>query len=67
MKMSSLAQELHQEFMHDSTEYCCYCGDQRSRMSCCGENHFERYRDMDERTQQEILSNEIEIYEKATQ
>ena len=25
MKMSTLAREMHEEFMRDSTEYCCYC------------------------------------------
>jgi len=66
MKMSTLAREMHEEFMRDSTEYCCYCGNQRSGFSCCGEVHFGCYKDMDDETQQEIVAAEIYNYEKAT-
>ena len=42
-------------------EYCCYCfsvrGDQRS---CCSENHFVEFRDLDEDTQQRIAQEEYE-------
>ena len=66
MKMSTLAREMHEEFMRDSTEYCCYCYEVRSGIGCCGENHFAKYSEMDEATQQEVLAAEIYNYEKAT-
>ena len=38
------------------TEYCCYCGERRdSKWSCCGENHFETFKDMDKENQQVFI------------
>lgn len=44
-----------------NVEYCCYCfsvrGEQRS---CCSENHFVEYKDLDDDTQQQIAQEEYE-------
>lgn len=51
--------ELHDLYMQDGTEYCCYCGESRGeRLSCCHENHFETYADMDKDRREEFLSFE---------
>lgn len=60
MKMQSLYEEYKQEFMKSSQEYCCYCGDVRTRVGCCGENHFETFADMDDDVQHDIINWEIE-------
>ena len=60
MKMQSLYEEYKQEFMQSSQEYCCYCGDVRSGVGCCGENHFVTFADMDEDTQRDSINFEIE-------
>ena len=36
------------ELMEDDTKYCCYCGNQKVTFSCCGENHFQTFSEMDE-------------------
>lgn len=51
-------QELIQELMEDSQTYCCYCGAPKVRFSCCGENHFETFTEMDEKRQKEFLDAE---------
>ena len=39
--------ELHDFYMTDDTEYCCYCSESRgSRLSCCQENHFVPFNDL---------------------
>ena len=50
-------QELIQELMEDSQTYCCYCGTPKVRFSCCGENHFETFAEMNKETQESILSD----------
>jgi hypothetical protein len=50
-------QELIQELMQDSQTYCCYCGTPKVRFSCCGENHFETFAEMNKETQESILSD----------
>lgn len=52
---SNLRQEIYQELMWDSTEYCCYCGQERFRLGCCGEVHYEVFADMDKENQDAIL------------
>ena len=53
--------ELHQEFMEDGTQYCCYCGSERGpKFGCCGENHWETYAQMDVVDQEEFLEWELE-------
>ena len=39
-------EELREEFMNDSTEYCNYCGAQRTTFSCCKEVHFSTFAQM---------------------
>lgn len=51
-------EQLRQEFLADGTRYCCYCGQEQVRFGCCGENHFETFAEMDERTQEEFLDAE---------
>ena len=51
--------ELHDFYMMYSTEYCCYCSEGRGeRLSCCQENHFETYAEMDKDRREEFLSYE---------
>ena len=53
--------ELHQEFMEDETQYCCYCGLKRGhKFGCCGENHWQTYAQMDASDQKEFLDWEEE-------
>ncbi len=52
-------EQLREELMADSTEYCCYCGCQKVKFGCCGENHFETFAEMSEETQEEFLDAEV--------
>jgi hypothetical protein len=47
-----------QEMMANSTQYCCYCGQEKVRFQCCGENHFQTFAQMDKEDQAEFLDNE---------
>jgi len=58
MKMTR--EELRQQFMEDSTEYCNYCGAQRTTFSCCKEVHFSTFAQMDAYEQEEFLDWEEE-------
>ena len=49
--------------MHSSTEYCCYCNDVKTFLSCCKENHFVTFQDLDDETQEVIINKEVEEYE----
>ena len=52
---------IEEELMRDSTQYCCYCGTEKSgQWGCCGEAHYETYREMDEENQHELLAYELE-------
>jgi hypothetical protein len=51
-------QELHEEYMSDSTLYCCYCGCEKLRFSCCLENHFETYAEMNKDNQLNMVLND---------
>jgi hypothetical protein len=46
------------DLLNDSTEYCCYCGDVKTRFSCCGEVHFQTFSQMSIGEQKEFLSYE---------
>ncbi len=47
--------EYHKELMNSSTEYCIYCGEEKRSMSCCEENHFQTYADMNDTSRHEVL------------
>jgi len=64
MKLKTFKEQLHQELLQDNREYCCYCGQHRYTMGCCGEVHFVTYKDMDKEWQDDLLANELEDYEK---
>jgi len=49
----------HEELMADGTQYCCYCGDEKVRFHCCGENHFQTFAQMDKEDQDEFLKAEL--------
>jgi len=49
----------HEEMMTDGTQYCCYCGDEKVRFQCCGENHFQTFAQMDKDEQDEFLEAEL--------
>jgi|GEM_PF-589614 len=48
----------HEELMADDTQYCCYCGQEKVRFHCCGENHFQTFAQMSADEQDEFLDNE---------
>ncbi len=47
-----------EEMMADGTQYCCYCGGEKVRFQCCGENHFQTFAQMSTDEQDEFLDNE---------
>jgi len=49
----------HEEMMADDTQYCCYCGCEKARFQCCGENHFQTFAQMDKDEQDEFLEAEL--------
>ena len=53
----------HEEMMADDTQYCCYCGDEKVRFQCCGENHFQTFAQMSADEQDEFL--EVELIKRA--
>ena len=53
----------HEEMMTDGTQYCCYCGDEKVRFQCCGENHFQTFAQMSADEQDEFL--EVELIKRA--
>lgn len=58
-EFDKLRQKIFEDLMSSSTEYCCYCGQEKHRFSCCGENHFETYADMYPDDQQYILDEMV--------
>jgi hypothetical protein len=60
--MKEFYQQMKEEFLRSDTEYCYYClepkGDKRS---CCQENHFGRFGDLDGVDQHEIIIQEYEL------
>ena len=47
-----------EELLADGTQYCCYCGCEKVRFHCCGENHFQTFAQMSTDEQDEFLDNE---------
>ena len=60
MKSKSLYEAIRAEFMNSSQEYCCYCLEHRSGMSCCQENHFVEFKDLYPEDQMEIINEEFD-------
>jgi hypothetical protein len=56
--MNEAREQLRQEFLADSQAYCCYCGEAQVSFSCCRENHFETFAEMDKRAQECFLDAE---------
>jgi len=48
-----------EELLADGTQYCCYCGCEKARFQCCGENHFQTFAQMDKEDQDEFLKAEL--------
>jgi len=44
-----------EELMQDGTQYCCYCGCEKVRFHCCGENHFQTFAEMSAEERQDLL------------
>ena len=44
-----------EELLADDTQYCCYCGCEKARFHCCGENHFQTLAEMPTDEQDEFL------------
>jgi hypothetical protein len=57
MDKEALRQMIWDEQMKDSTEYCCYCGQARYKLGCCGEVHFETFADMHKEDQDYIVDS----------
>ncbi len=55
MDKYSLRKLIWDDQMKDSTEYCCYCGQAKYRISCCGENHFQTFAEMEKEDQDYIV------------
>jgi len=53
----------HEEMMADDTQYCCYCGCEKARFQCCGENHFQTFAQMSADEQDEFI--EVELIKRA--
>tara|TARA_R110000822_G_scaffold80219_1_gene191306 strand:- start:6 stop:182 length:177 start_codon:yes stop_codon:yes gene_type:complete len=51
-------EELRQELMEDSTEYCHYCGGEKTTFQCCGEVHFGTFAQMAAYEQEDFLDYE---------
>jgi sulfur relay (sulfurtransferase) complex TusBCD TusD component (DsrE family) len=53
-----IVKELLQAIMEKEkhVQYCCYCVERRGeKMSCCSENHWIEFNDLDDDTQLEIV------------
>ena len=46
-----------EELLADGTQYCCYCGGEKVRFHCCGENHFQTFAQMSADEQDEFLQD----------
>ena len=55
MNKDTLRKLIWDEQMRDPTEYCCYCGQAKYRMGCCGENHFQTFAEMEKEDQDYIV------------
>lgn len=55
MDKDSLRKLIWDDQMRDSTEYCCYCGQAKHRIGCCGENHFQTFAEMEKEDQDYIV------------
>jgi len=52
-------EERIKELLEDSTEYCCYCyQEKRDKFQCCGEVHFVKFSDMYEEEQTDFIAHE---------
>jgi hypothetical protein len=64
MRMNEYKQELLTQHMISNQEYCYYCLEPKyENTSCCQENHFGTFKDLDQAAQDEILQTEIAEYE----
>lgn len=64
MKLKTFADEIKDDFMKSSEMYCCYCVKPKGdKFSCCLENHFVEFSDLDEESQQLLIDDEIYKYE----
>ena len=59
----------HEEMMADDTQYCCYCGCEKARFQCCGENHFQTFAQMSADEQDEFQDDgnidQVELIKRA--
>jgi hypothetical protein len=64
MKLKNFRQEIRDELMRSTTQYCCYCGDRKGgKYVCCGEAHFVHFGDLYEEDQDAIIQDELDEYE----
>ena len=54
-----------EELMADDTQYCCYCGGEKVRFSCCGENHFQTFAQMPADEQDDGNIDQVELIKRA--
>lgn len=55
MNKDTLRNLIWDDQMKDSTQYCCYCGQAKYRIGCCGENHFQTFAEMEKEDQDYIV------------
>ena len=55
MDKDTLRKLIWDEQTKDSTQYCCYCGQAKYRIGCCGENHFQTFAEMEKEDQDYIV------------
>lgn len=55
--------ELLQEIIEQEQErmYCVYCYQPKESYSCCQENHFHEFKYFDDKTQQEIAKEILDV------
>ena len=59
--MKNFIQQFKEE--HANIEYCCYCTEPKDdKISCCSENHFVPFSDLDDDTQMDIINDEYDTY-----
>jgi hypothetical protein len=65
MRMNEYKQELINYHKRSGEEYCCYCLEFKGeKISCCSENHFLTFADLDQDGQDSIIEVELAEHEE---
>lgn len=64
MKLKTFAQQVREEFMESSQQYCLYCLTPKDdKFHCCKENHFGEFKYMSDEDQKFLIQEAIDGYE----